>query len=86
MTWSEKFQRYVQWHKWTHIYHTGTSATHTDIFRRKPDGVGAYKNLMFTNTSEVLFQLPVVNHMCFYITEFIYRLQNRGTSQGLHIL
>lgn len=43
MTWSVKFQRYVQWHKWTHIYHTGTSATHTDIFRRKPDGVGAYR-------------------------------------------
>ena len=75
----------MQWHKWIHIYHTGTSATYTNIFHRKQDGIGPYKNLTFTNTSEVLFQVLVINHMYFYITEFSYRLQNHETSQGLHI-
>lgn len=39
--------------------------THANISHRKQDGVGACKNLTFTNTSEVLFQVLVINHVCF---------------------
>lgn len=68
---SDKFERSVQWHKWTHIYHPGTSATYTDIFHRKQDGMGTYKNLTLTNTSEVLFQILVINNIFFYYWIFL---------------
>lgn len=47
--------------------------------------MGTYKNLIFTDTSEVLFQVLVIIHMYFYVTEFVYLLQTHGTSNGFHI-
>lgn len=49
-----------------------------NISHRKQDRIEAYQDLTFASIFEIVFQLLVISHMYFYITEFISRLQNHG--------